>query len=223
MSKKPKKSKFANGKPTLEFETLAGFPKRLIAGVDEAGRGCLAGPVTSAAVVLPRIVSFETDPWLFHIQDSKKLSAEKREELFPKIQAWAAAWAVGMASPEEIDKLNIHYAAHLSMFRSVEGLAVKPDHVLVDGNFVPKSFVDLGLSGTAIVKGDLRCLSIAAASILAKVSRDRLMVALECEYPGYGFAVHKGYPTPVHVESLKRLGVTGIHRRTFGPVASLLV
>ncbi|MGK5088413.1 ribonuclease HII [Bdellovibrionota bacterium FG-2] len=210
-------------KPTLEFETQAGFPARFIAGVDEAGRGCLAGPVVSASVVLPRVVSFETDPWLSYIKDSKKLSAEKREELFPKIQNWAGAWAVGMASPEEIDQLNIHYAAHLSMVRSVEGLGVKPDHILVDGKFVPKGFGPLGVSGTAIVKGDLRCLSIAAASILAKVSRDRLMVALEQEYPGYGFAVHKGYPTSVHVESLKRLGVTGIHRKTFGPVASLLV
>ena len=203
----------------MEWETQAGYPTILVAGVDEAGRGCLAGPVVAAAVIAPKEIDYLNEPWLCLIQDSKVVKPESREELFPLIQKWARASAIGIASVEEIDQLNIYHAAHLAMRRAVESLGVKPAHVLVDGNAIPKG---MGISATAIVKGDTKCLSIAAASILAKVTRDRLMRDLENQYPGYGFSVHKGYPTPQHVGALRTNGVTVVHRRTFGPVAELL-
>jgi ribonuclease HII len=206
-------------RPTIEHEIRVGFPSAWIAGVDEVGRGPLAGPVVAAAVVLPEVVDYDSHPWLLKIQDSKLMSEADREEVFEKIQSWARAWAIAEVSVQEIDRLNIYHASHLAMCRAVAGLSSLPQHVLVDGNVVPKA---LSITASAIVKGDLKCLSIAAASVLAKVWRDRLLVGLDREYPGYGLAQHKGYPTPQHLQALQSLGVTPIHRRSFGPVAKLL-
>lgn len=206
-------------RPGLEWETRCGYPKEAVAGVDEAGRGCLAGPVVAAAVVLPDVIDFEAHPWLKQVTDSKKLTAEIREQLFEPICRWARSFAIAEASPGEIDEINILYASHLAMARAVERLKVRPWRVLVDGNICPKQLLE---NGRPVVKGDLRCLSIACASILAKVHRDRLMVELDSRYPGYGFAAHKGYPTPVHLAALGRLGPSSIHRRSYAPVAALL-
>lgn len=206
--------------PTLDWERKAGFPNRQVAGVDEVGRGCLAGPVVAAAVILPPQVDQDfperVAPELLKITDSKALTAPKREKLEPLIQAWVAGYSIGIASVEEIDRLNIYHATHLAMVRAVQGLALRPAHILVDGNVIPKN---LPCSATAIVKGDLKCLSIAAASILAKVWRDRHMSELDARYPGFGFAVHKGYGTPAHIAALKKLGICEIHRKSFAPVA----
>lgn len=203
--------------PDLQWETRAGYPKTLVAGVDEVGRGCLAGPVVAAAVILPEKIDYERDPWVLKIADSKKLSPEVREELAPLIEKWVIRSAVGVATVEEIDRINIHNACHLAMMRAVE--EVKPARILIDGKFIPKEFQGIA---TAIVKGDDKCLSIAAASIIAKVWRDRHMAQLEKNYPGYEFATHKGYSTPVHQKALKKLGPCEIHRRSFAPVAELL-
>lgn len=203
--------------PNLEWEVKLGYPKIAVAGVDEVGRGCLAGPVVAAAVVLPSVIDFELHPWVSRIADSKKLSPEVREYLAPLIERWALKSAVGVASVEEIERLNIHHACHLAMLRAVE--EIKPERILIDGKFIPKEFQNVA---TAIIKGDDKCLSIAAASILAKVWRDRHMAELERRYPGYDFAVHKGYSTPAHQRALKRLGPCEIHRRSFAPVAELL-
>lgn len=185
----------------------------LLAGVDEVGRGPLAGDVVAAAVILdPR----QPIPGL---DDSKKLSEKKREQLFPMIQDKAMSWSVARASVGEIDALNILHASLLAMRRAVEGLCTRPEYVLVDGNRLP----DWEYSSEAVVKGDSRVQAIAAASILAKVVRDREMIAYDAEYPGYGFAGHKGYPTKTHIEALARLGPTPIHRRSFGPVRRQLV
>jgi ribonuclease HII len=202
----------------LEWETRVGYPRRLVAGCDEVGRGCLAGPVAAGAVLLPRVIDLDRDPWLLEVTDSKKLSADARERLAPLIEGWAESWAVAIASVEEIDEINIYHASHRAMVRAVALLAKKPQHLLVDGNRVPKDFT---LPATPVVKGDLKCLSIAAASILAKVWRDRKMAELDSEYPGYGFAGHKGYPTPQHSRALEKLGPCAVHRRSFGPVAAL--
>lgn len=201
------------------WEIQVGHPAILVAGVDEVGRGCLAGPVTAGAVLLPEVIDFKSNPWLYDVNDSKALTAEKREELEPLIQNWVRAWTVADASVEEIDRINIYHAAHLAMVRAVEKLPHQVQHVLVDGNHTPKK---LRCSATPIVKGDSRALSIACASILAKVARDRLMGELDSQYPGYGFAAHKGYATPIHQKALKDLGVTTIHRRSFAPVAEAL-
>ena len=183
-----------------------------MAGVDEVGRGPLAGDVVAAAVIL------DPDNPISGLDDSKKLSEKKREALFPLIQQRAIAWCVARASVAEIDQLNILQASLLAMQRAVAGLQTQPEHVLVDGNRLPQ----WGYSAEAVVKGDSRVKAIAAASILAKVVRDREMVAFEQDYPGYGFAGHKGYPTKLHMQALESLGVTPIHRKSFAPVKKQL-
>jgi ribonuclease HII len=187
-----------------------------VAGIDEVGRGCLAGPVYAAAVILPEQVDGRVVRWLSDVHDSKLVPPEKREELLPLLESWARAYAVGVASVEEIDRMNIFHASHLAMKRAVEALGVQPQKILIDGNYAPKGFA---CPITAVVKGDQRCLSVAAASIIAKVWRDRKMAELDALYPGYGFASHKGYSTPQHLEALKRLGPCDIHRKSFSPCA----
>ncbi len=184
------------------------YQGELCAGCDEVGRGPLAGDVVAAAVILdPR------NP-IMGLDDSKKLTEKKRELLFDEIQAKAKSWCIARASVAEIDSLNILQASLLAMTRAVQGLAIEPEHVLVDGNKLPK----WKYTAEAVVKGDSRVAAISAASILAKVTRDREMVSLDKVYPGYGFADHKGYPTKVHMDALERLGVTPIHRRSYAPV-----
>jgi ribonuclease HII len=181
------------------------------AGCDEVGRGPLAGDVVAAAVILgPSIPE--------GLNDSKKLTERKRERLFDEIKASALAWSIGRASVEEIDRLNILNASLLAMKRAVESLLPLPDNVLVDGNKLPV----WQFSAEAIVGGDGIVPCISAASVLAKVTRDRELVQLDKKYPGYGLAKHKGYPTAQHLDALARLGVTPIHRRSFGPVARLI-
>jgi ribonuclease HII len=177
----------------------------LIAGIDEAGRGPLAGPVVSAAVVLPETFG------IGDVDDSKKLTPKKRADLFPRIQAAALAVGVGIVEAETIDRINILQAALLSMARAVENLAIQPDYLLIDGPFP----IPLDLPQNALPKGDSLSISIAAASIIAKVTRDRMMVNFDRTYPGYGFSQHKGYPTKAHKEAIRRLGCSPIHRKTF--------
>lgn len=184
----------------------------LIAGVDEAGRGPLAGPVVAAAVILPEEVD------LPGLDDSKRLSAVQRERLAAAICTCARAWAVGLASVAEIDALNILQASFLAMRRALASLPCKPDHVVVDGRPIPR----LPLPQTGVVRGDAQVAAVAAASIIAKVTRDRLMVALDREFPQYGFARHKGYPTREHLAMLQQYGPSPHHRRSFGPVKALL-
>lgn len=184
----------------------------LLAGVDEAGRGPLAGPVVAAAVILD-----DQQP-IAGLADSKKLTARKREALFDEIRAKALCCCIAEASVEEIDTLNILQATMLAMRRAVEGLRLKPAMVQVDGNRIPV----LSVPAQAIVKGDDKVASISAASILAKVHRDRLCVQLHEAYPQYGFDVHKGYPTAAHLEALQVHGATLAHRRSFGPVKRAL-
>ena len=216
---KPTVTRPISTKPTLLWERKLGFGERLIAGVDEVGRGCLAGPVVAAAVILPIHDAKSAPKWLKEIKDSKLLKAEKREELFPLIQEWVTAHCIAAADVLEIDRINIHYASHLAMRRAIQGLQHQPEHILVDGKFIP---ADLPCQATAIIKGDLKSLSIACASILAKVWRDRLMGELDAQYPGYDFKTHKGYSTPIHNEALKRLGACEIHRKSFAPVTAQL-
>ncbi|QHG66613.1 ribonuclease HII [Pseudomonas putida] len=180
----------------------------LVAGVDEVGRGPLCGAVVTAAVIL--------DPArpILGLNDSKKLTEAKREALFDEICEKALSFCIARAEVEEIDRLNILQATMLAMQRAVEGLHVTPKLALIDGNRCPK----LAVPAAPVVKGDSQVPAIAAASILAKVTRDREMSAFELIYPGYGIGGHKGYPTPVHLEALARLGPTPIHRRSFGPV-----
>ena len=191
------------------FETNA---DTILAGVDEAGRGPLAGPVVAAAVILGALHPIDG------LADSKTLSASRRETLADQIRTHAVAWALGMASVEEIDRLNILQATLLAMQRAVQGLSVTPDLVLVDGNRAPR----LSCPVRTVVRGDALIKSIAAASILAKVARDAILQNLDGEYPGYGFAVHKGYPTAAHQRALEDLGPSPVHRRSFGPVRRLL-
>jgi ribonuclease HII len=181
-----------------------------IAGVDEAGRGPLCGPVYAAAVILDPARPIDG------LNDSKKLSEKKREALAPLIRERALAWAVGIATVEEIDRLNILHATMLAMRRAVEGLAVPPDQVLVDGNRIPPG---LTVPARAIVGGDASEAAISAASILAKTGRDHEMMALAALYPQYGIAKHKGYPTAEHLAALRIHGPSPIHRRSFAPVA----
>lgn len=180
-----------------------------VAGVDEAGRGPLAGAVFAAAVIL--------DPHrpISGLNDSKKLSATKRELLTVQIKKCALSWCIASASVSEIDQLNILWATMLAMTRAVQGLTVKPEKVLIDGNRVPN---DLTVPAQAIVKGDALVPAISAASILAKTARDAELIALDSLYPEYGFARHKGYPTTEHIEAIQRCGVLDIHRRSFGPI-----
>jgi ribonuclease HII len=188
------------------------YPAEGLAGVDEVGRGPLAGDVVAAAVILD-----PADP-IAGLNDSKKLTAERRELLAIEIRSRAVAWALGRASVAEIDSLNILQASLLAMHRAVDALDREPVMVLVDGNRLPR----WPYRSEPVVGGDGRVPAIAAASILAKVQRDAEMVALEDAFPGYGLARHKGYPTREHLEALKRLGVTPMHRRSFGPVRDLL-
>lgn len=183
-------------------------PVGLLAGVDEAGRGPLAGPVVAAAVILD-----ELQP-IAGLADSKKLSARQREALFDEIRAKALCCSIALATVEEIDQLNILHATMLAMRRAVEGLRLKPALVQVDGNRVPP----LSVPAQAIVKGDAKVQAISAASILAKVHRDRLCDALHQAHPQYGFDGHKGYPTADHIAALRQHGVSPHHRRSFGPV-----
>ncbi len=181
----------------------------LVAGVDEAGRGPLAGPVLAAAVIFPKTCDHPG------ARDSKQLTPERREELFGEIQRRALAVGVGRAEHDEIDRVNIYQASLAAMYRAVEALPVAPQAVLVDGPMVLR----LAVPQEAVIGGDSRCLSIAAASIIAKVTRDRLMVDYDRRYPGYGFARHKGYPTTEHLQALRLLGPCPIHRRSFRAVA----
>lgn len=183
----------------------------LIAGVDEAGRGPLAGPVIAAAVIL--------DPKhpIAGLKDSKTLSASARQSLAKTIQDLALSVAIGRAEVDEIDRLNILQASLVAMRRAVMGLSIQPEKILVDGSFVP----EVPYPAEAIIKGDRLVEAISAASIVAKVTRDQEMQELDKRFPGYGFAQHKGYPTQLHYEQLKRLGPCSIHRRSFAPVKAL--
>ena len=190
----------------LEYENTAyadGY--EIVCGVDEAGRGPLAGPVYAAAVILPKGHIIEG------VNDSKKLSEKKRDELFDKVIDECAAYSVGIATEQEIDEINILQATFLAMRRAVEGLNVKPDIALIDGNKTP----GLDIEQRAIVKGDGKSANIAAASIIAKVSRDRYMLEMAAKYPEYQFEKHKGYGTKLHYEMLEKYGVSPIHRKTF--------
>ena len=193
--------------PDYEYEkaaVLSGF--NTICGVDEAGRGPLAGPVCAAAVILP------TDTVIEGLDDSKKLSEKKRERLYGEITEKAIAYSVAYGTLEEIEKLNILESTFLAMNRAIEGLKVKPDFALIDGNRVPKG---IKIPCATVVKGDSKSMSVAAASILAKVTRDRLMLTYDGKYPQYNFKKHKGYGTKEHIEFIKKYGPCEIHRLSF--------
>lgn len=202
MAKKPQA-------PQASFNFYSGH---LIAGVDEVGRGPLAGAVIAAAVIL------NPEKPITGLTDSKKLTEKKREQLFDIIRRDALAWSIGRAEVGEIDTLNILHASMLAMKRAVEQLQPAAEYAQVDGNRCPQ----LSIPSEAIVQGDLKVPCISAASIMAKVIRDREMAELDQQYPGYGLARHKGYPTQDHLEALRKLGPSIIHRRSFGPVAALL-
>ena len=195
----------------MEYQEVLSTVK-WVAGVDEAGRGPLAGSVVAAAVILS-----DDDP-LAGLKDSKKLSHAQRERLYDQIISRAQAFHIAEASVEEIDRINILQATMLAMKRAVEGLPCVPGHVLIDGNRCP----DISCAATAVVKGDQKVEAISAASILAKVYRDRQMLLLDERHPEYGFAQHKGYGTQLHLEALQRFGATPFHRRSFSPVAKAL-
>ncbi|WP_407331181.1 ribonuclease HII [Enterovibrio sp. 27052020O] len=197
----------------MDFEPFVYPDAKLIAGVDEVGRGPLVGAVVTAAVILDPNNPIEG------LTDSKKLTEKKREALFEIIKEKALAWSLGRAEPEEIDDMNILAATMLAMERAVAGLSIQPDFVLIDGNRVPAG---LTMKGEAVVKGDLRVAEISAASILAKVVRDREMEVLDAQHPQYGFAKHKGYPTKVHFEALEAHGAIAEHRKSFKPVKKAL-
>ncbi len=193
--------------PDYEFETAArakGFTS--ICGVDEAGRGPLAGPVCAAAVILPNGVEIEG------LNDSKKLSEKKREALFDVIKEKAIAWSVDYATVAEIEQYNILNATFLAMNRAIAGLSISADYALIDGNRLPK---EMEIAGEPVIKGDSRSMSIAAASILAKVSRDRLMLEMDAAYPMYEFAKHKGYGTVAHRNLIRQYGPCEHHRPSF--------
>jgi len=191
---------------------VCNYAGALLAGVDEVGRGPLAGPVVAAAVIL------DPDRPIAGLTDSKKLTERRRERLFDEIRDNALCWGLGRCEVEEIDRLNIFQATMTAMERAVAALSPTPEYVLVDGNRCPR----WRWPGEPVVKGDSRVAAISAASILAKVTRDREMVALDDHYPGYGLARHKGYPTATHLAALDQLGVTPIHRRSFRPVREAL-
>lgn len=199
--------------PDFSFETAAhDRGQTIVAGVDEVGRGPLAGPVTAAAVVL--------DPANIPdgLNDSKKLSAKKRDALFDEIMEKAAV-CIAHATVEEIDEVNILRASHIAMERAIAGLPEIPNHILIDGNMTPQGITT---SSETIIKGDAKSMSIAAASIVAKVTRDRIMVDLAQQFPGYGWETNAGYPSVKHREALVKLGVTPHHRRSFKPVHNIL-
>ncbi len=196
--------------PNLAFELplwKAGFSA--VAGIDEAGRGALAGPVAAAAVVLP--ADRNIAPQLRGVRDSKQMTPEQREAMREKIVQYAVCWGVGLASAQEIDQLGILTATRLAAGRALEALSAPPAHLLIDYLELP----GITIPQTALVKGDCRSLSIAAASILAKTSRDQILRELECTYPGYGFARHKGYGTQAHREAIRQLGACPEHRLSF--------
>lgn len=189
------------------------YPKaNLIAGVDEVGRGPLVGAVVTAAVIL------DPNNPIIGLADSKKLTEKKRDKLFDEIQEKALCWCIGRAEPEEIDNINILHATMLAMQRAVAGLSIIPEYVLIDGNRCP----ELPMPSQAVIKGDSLVQEISAASILAKVIRDREMVELDKAFPEYGFAKHKGYPTAYHLEKLAQYGATEFHRKSFAPVRRAL-
>lgn len=181
---------------------------QLIAGIDEVGRGPIAGPVVAAAVILPE------DFYLPGLTDSKKLSEKKRESFFELITDQAIAVGLGIVSPTEIDLMNIHQASLEAMKRAVHDLLIQPEHLLIDAMKLP----EVDYEQTSIIKGDAKSISIAAASVVAKVTRDRMMKDIACDYPGYGFEKHMGYGTKEHLEALKTLGSTPYHRKSFAPV-----
>ncbi|MFL3653781.1 MAG: ribonuclease HII [Halioglobus sp.] len=189
-----------------------GYKGSALAGVDEVGRGPLAGSVVAAAVILNPQLPIEG------LRDSKKLTASRRETLAQLIRSRALGWAIGSASVAEIDELNILQASLLAMHRAVLALQFQPEYILVDGNRLPR----WQYASEAVVRGDDRVPAIAAASILAKVHRDNALIALDGVYPGYGFASNKGYPTAAHLQALGALGVTPIHRRSFAPIKKIL-
>jgi ribonuclease HII len=197
-----------SGQSGFEFQTTG----KILAGVDEVGRGPLAGPVVAAAVIL--------DPHrpLEGLKDSKKLSERRREELAGQIRDRALAWSLGRAEVHEIDRINILQASLLAMQRAVAALSLAPELVLVDGNRCPR----FDYPSKAVIRGDALVPAISAASIIAKVSRDREMIELDSSYPGYGLAKHKGYPSKAHLAALQTLGVTPLHRRSYAPVRRLL-
>jgi len=196
----------------LDEPFISSYIGVLLAGCDEVGRGPLAGDVVAAAVIL------DPNNPISGLDDSKKLTEKKRELLFDEIKLKAKSWCIARASVAEIDSINILQASLLAMTRAVQGLHIQPEHVLVDGNKLPKWHY----AAEAVVKGDSRVAAISAASILAKVLRDREMVELDKHYPGYGLADHKGYPTKFHMEALERLGATPIHRTSYAPVRAKL-
>ncbi len=196
--------------PLPPFE--CGYQGHLLAGVDEVGRGPLIGAVLTAAVIL------DPEKPVQGLTDSKKLTEKRREALFDEIIEKALSWNLGRCEAHEIDRLNIYQATMVAMERAVAGLSVVPEYVVVDGNRCP----EWHWPSEPVVKGDLRVAAISAASILAKVTRDREMAEMDAQWPGYGLARHKGYPTPDHLEALARLGVTPEHRRSFRPVREAL-
>ncbi|CAH1582411.1 MULTISPECIES: ribonuclease HII [Vibrio] len=208
MAVKPKTTKAKVELPPFEYPQ--GY--QLVAGVDEVGRGPLVGDVVTAAVILDPNNPIEG------LNDSKKLSEKKRLALLPEIKEKALAWAVGRCSPEEIDELNILQATMVAMQRAIAGLKVQPDLALIDGNRCPQ----LPMDSQAVVKGDLRVAEISAASIIAKVVRDQEMEELDKQYPQFGFAKHKGYPTKAHFEAIEEHGVISEHRKSFKPVKKVL-
>jgi ribonuclease HII len=204
-------AKLLSASQFLEIEALSNSV-RVAAGVDEAGRGPLAGAVYAAAVILPERHNLQ------ELNDSKKLSEASRDRLFVQISETATSYAIAKVEADEIDRLNILQATMLAMTKAVNALLVRPEFVLVDGNRCPH----WSWPSIAVVRGDTRLDCIAAASVLAKVARDREMQQMELLYPGYGFARHKGYPTATHLKALRENGVSAIHRRTFSPVAEVL-
>ncbi len=188
------------------------IPAGRVAGVDEAGRGPLAGPVVAGAVIL------DVNNPIAGLDDSKRLSAARRDRLFDEIQQKALAWSVASASVEEIDTINILQATMLAMQRAVNSLQPAAEHALIDGNRCPQ----LSCPARAIIRGDSRVAAISAASIIAKVTRDREMQVLDVMYPGYGLAQHKGYPSKAHIEALQQLGASPVHRRSYAPVRKIL-
>jgi ribonuclease HII len=188
------------------------IPAGLVAGVDEAGRGPLAGPVVAGAVIL------DPENPIAGLKDSKRLTAARRDLLYTEIREKALAWAVGRADVDEIDRINILQATMLAMQRAVAGLQPAAEHALIDGNRCP----DLACPAQAIVKGDSRVAAISAASIMAKVTRDREMLLLDAMYPGYGLAQHKGYPSKAHIQALESLGVSPVHRCSYAPVRRIM-
>lgn len=203
--------------PDLSFEiALWQQGRQAVAGIDEAGRGALAGPVTAAAIILP------ADPYMSQqlngVRDSKQMTQLARTRWAIRLKEIALAWGVGFASPAEIDAIGIVPATRLAALRAVQQLKPQPEHLLIDYLSLP----EISLPQTSLVKGDARCYSIAAASILAKTSRDQLCHELDSQYPGYGFSQHKGYGTRLHLAALRRLGPAPVHRRSFAPIASHL-